>query len=471
MQKTMNLMFKKLDKLYSIFGGRTIALLSFALVIAMATIFFSDSWIMKMKTKDAEIAEIREAMLHLSEFQTSVYAAESAQRGYLITNESQYLRPYDDSLAIARAHVNYLETFIEKNRSGEQAKKEKDILDNISSNLEAKVAEMALTIKLVDKGDQKEAKKIVNLDDGLKQMTKIVFYTKSLSDVYNQSLQEVIGERRSSTKYARGAVILGPLVLIVLVVLVIQQLLKELSEKGRLQNQLIEINDTNESKLRAQSRLLAKLALDNQADVERERQKLARELHDELGSILTATKMDVSWAIKMLKDAKPDIVEKLERTKGYLDQGINFKRIIVQELHPSMISTFGFWPALQNLIDEAVERNKWQLTLHLPDENTQINETISLVAYRVIQETLNNCSKYAQATKMRIHIDSDDHNLKIEIEDNGVGMDVLSLDGNTHGLSGMRHRILAIGGTFELKSELGHGVFTLVILPLHIKSN
>jgi CHASE3 domain sensor protein len=155
MQKIMNSMFKQLDSLYSIFGGRTIALLSFALIIAMMTIFFSDSWITKMKTKDAEITEIRKAMFHLSELEANVYAAESAQRGYLVTNENQYLRPYDDSLTIAKAHINGLETFIEKNRFGAQKQKEKDILDKVSSNFESKVAEMGLTIKLVDKGDQR----------------------------------------------------------------------------------------------------------------------------------------------------------------------------------------------------------------------------------------------------------------------------------------------------------------------------
>jgi len=130
------------------------------------------------------------------------------------------------------------------------------------------------------------------------------------------------------------------------------------------------------------------LALDYQADVERERYKLARELHDELGSILTASKMDISWVIKSVGKTHPEIAEKLKKTNSYLDQGINFKRQVVQELHPAMISSFGFWPALRALIDDAVERNQWKLTLTLPDENTVINETISLVAYRIVQETL-----------------------------------------------------------------------------------
>ena len=162
--------------------------------------------------------------------------------------------------------------------------------------------------------------------------------------------------------------------------------------------------------------------------------------------------------IKKLKDAAPEVVEKLKKTNRYIDQGISYQRHIVQELHPAMISTFGFWPALKSLIDDAAERNQWELTLNLPDKNTKLNETISLVAYRIVQETLNNANKYAKATAVSVHVMTDEQFLKLEIEDNGVGVDMNILDGNTHGLSGMRHRVLAIGGHFEILSEPGKGV-------------
>jgi signal transduction histidine kinase len=107
----------------------------------------------------------------------------------------------------------------------------------------------------------------------------------------------------------------------------------------------------------------------------------------------------------------------------------------------------------------------------LPDVSTEINETISLVAYRIVQETLNNCNKYAKATELSIHMISDEKHLKIEIQDNGVGLDLAHLDNKTHGLSGMRHRVLAIGGHFEIDSSLGKGLFTRAILPLDVKAS
>ncbi len=280
-------------------------------------------------------------------------------------------------------------------------------------------------------------------------------------------LKAIINQRTGSIDAARSAVIFGPLLLMLLVVLVIRQLFLELADKNKTQILLSEINAANQLKLDEQANMLSELALSNLADVERERRHLARELHDELGSILTATKMDISWAIKSLKNSHPLIVEKLKKTSSYIDNGIYFKREIVQNLHPPMISSFGFWPALKNMIEDTAERNQWELNLIFPNEEIKINETIALVAYRVIQETLNNCSKYAKAKKVSVFIICDSTNLKIEVQDDGIGLDVSRLqESTTHGIRGMSHRVQAIGGKYNITSAVTAGVNTLVILPL-----
>ena len=136
-----------------------------------------------------------------------------------------------------------------------------------------------------------------------------------------------------------------------------------------------------------------------------------------------------------------------------------------------MISTFGFWPALNALIKDAAVRNKWQLTLTLPEEITPLNETISLVTYRIVQESLNNASKYAKASAVSVDIMLDEQYIKLEISDNGIGVDMPSLNELTHGLSGMRHRVLAIGGHFELLSNLNQGVLIRALIPLVVVAN
>lgn len=461
------------EKLITILGGRTIAMLVGTLLITIVSIVSTDNWILSMGGQDILVGKIRNTIINLHQLQTNIYKAESAQRGYLYTNRWTYVEPFNRALVDARNNVKTIEKLISETSSGMGEKEELESLKAITASLEAKAAEMKITLDLVASGKTLEAKQVTDLDAGILETKKFMEYTDKVIRNQTKALTLREKERLQTMLLTRVSLICGAVLIIVLMTLVIKQLLAEIATKAHLQQQVLNENAIYEQKLGQQTKLLRSLALDYQADVERERQKLSRELHDELGSILTATKMDVSWVMKKLKEVSPaetatELIEKLKKTNRYVDQGINFKRQVVSELHPSMLATFGFWPALKNLIDDAVERNHWQLTLNIPDENTKLNETISLVAYRIIQESLTNANKYAKATAIFIHIMVDEKFLKVEIEDNGIGIDMKSLTNNTHGLSGMRHRVLAIGGYFELLSEPGKGLLTRALIPLDI---
>lgn len=470
MRKFLELVFAKLDQLFGIFGGRNIALLGVSLVITIFSLFFNENWLHDATEKSNEIARINHLLQAVGQLQSNMYKAESAQRGYLLTRTKDYLLYYGVGVDDAKKNLQTIQTALLALTPATAYKAEQNILSKLTSDVGAKISEMDVTIEFASKGKVLDAKKVLNLDNGMVQMNSINVHIEKMQSALKERLKTVYAARNVTRTVIRTSVIAGPIILIFLVVLVIKQLLQELADKAALQQRLSDENQRHESLALEQSKLLRSLALDYQADVERERYKLARELHDELGSILTASKMDIAWVIKSIGKTHPEIAEKLKKTNSYIDQGISFKRQVVQDLHPSMIASFGFWPALRALIDDTVERNKWELTLTLPDENTKLNETIALVAYRIVQETLNNCNKYAKATAISIHMINDEKHLKIEIQDNGVGLDLENLDSNTHGLSGMRHRVLAIGGHFEVASSLGNGLFTRAILPLDVKA-
>ncbi len=462
--------WRAFEKLISLLGGRTIAMLAVALLITMISVLYSDKWIQSIDRQGEVISQIRINIVTLNQLKTNLYKAESAQRGYLYTKRETHVDPFNKALNDARDNITKIEDMVIRTSSGQNQIEERDWMKAISASLEAKAAEMKVTLNLARTGKTQEAKQVMNLDESLVEMQKFMGYTDIVINNQNKALNAKISEQKHTVLIARLSIFGGALVLIWIVVLVIKQLLAEIAIKSHLQKRLSQENVIYEEKLQIQTKLLRSLALDYQADVERERQKLARELHDELGSIFTATKMDIAWVMKKMKDITPDIaadvVSKLRKTSSYVDQGIQYKRNIVQELHPSILTTFGFWPALQSLVQDAAERNQWQLTLNLPDENTQLNETISLVAYRIVQETLNNANKYAKASKVSVDVIVDAQHIKLEIEDNGIGVDMNALDGHTHGLSGMRHRVLAIGGHFEILSEPGKGVLTRALIPI-----
>ena len=456
------------EKIIALLGGRIIAMLALALLISMISVVFSDNWIVSIGRQNEVIGNIRTNIIIINHLKESLYKAESAQRGYIFTQQNSYIGAFNQALKEARKNLQKVENLVISNPSGTDNLTERKWLKTISASLEAKAAEMKVTLDLTKSGNIKEAGQVANLEDSMVEMQRFMQYTDALIQNQSSDLNTLIKKRQNTLVLARSSVMLGALVLILLVILVIKQLLKEMVIKSQYQTQVIQENTLYEQKLLQQTKLLRSLALDYQADVEREREKLSRELHDEIGSIFTATKMDIAWIIKKLKDISPEVVEKLKKTSRYIDQGINYQRHIVQELHPSTLSTFGFWPAIQALIEDAAERNQWVLTLNLPEQAIKLNETISLVAYRIVQETLNNANKYAMATAISVHIINDEKYLKIEIEDNGIGLDMKLLNKNTHGLSGMRNRVQGIGGNFEILSELGKGVIVRVLIPLDV---
>lgn len=461
------------EKIINLLGGRTIAMLAAAMLTTIVSVIFTDYWITTIGRQNEVVGQIRTNIITLNKLKSNLYQAESAQRGYLFTRRDIYYAPFNKALNDARENIENIESVVIRTSSGKDQLEGREWLKAISKSLEAKAAEMKVSVNLTKSGKVLEARHVLNLDDGIVEMVNFMQYTDTLIRSQYDALNKVEKKRNNTVTTARFSIFSGALILIFLVVLVIKQLLKEIVIKSHLQQQVIKENVIYEEKLQQQTKLLRSLALDYQADVERERQKLSRELHDELGSIFTATKMDMAWVMKKLKDIASDtltdqIVDKLKKTSRYIDQGISYQRHIVQELHPAMLSTFGFWPALKSLVEDAAERNQWQLTLELPDQNTKLNETISLVAYRIVQETLNNANKYAKATEISVYMMTDDKYLNVEIADNGVGVNMSALSGNTHGLSGMRHRVMAIGGHFEILSEAGQGVLTRALIPLDV---
>ncbi len=455
-------------RIVAMLGGRTIAMLFAALAIAFGSVMFSDNWIVSISKQVELIKQVRENIAVLHQLKANLYEAESAQRGYMLTKRKEYVAPFNNALAQARANIELSETLVKNTSTEINQVIELQWLKEISADVEAKSAEMLLTIKLIEQNKIDEANQITNLDVGRQLMQRFVLQTDKLIKQQTADADEMIEKRRKTVNWARASGIIASLVLILLVVMVIKQLLNELLAKAKLQQQVVQENADYQVKLKQQTGLMRSMALDYQADVERERQKLSRELHDELGSIFTATKMDLAWSIKKVANLVPEVADKLAKTTSYVDAGIQFQRHIVQELHPSMISTFGFWPALTALIKDAAERNKWRLSLNLPEQTTALNETISLVTYRIVQESLNNANKYAKASAVTVDIMLDAAHIKLEISDNGVGVDMQALDGKTHGLSGMRHRVLAIGGYFEMISSPSQGVMIKALIPLDV---
>jgi signal transduction histidine kinase len=258
---------------------------------------------------------------------------------------------------------------------------------------------------------------------------------------------------------------------IILFVLLFRNLGTQLGMQSREQERLLHAQSELDRLVRERTRQLEALARHLQNVGEEEKTKLARELHDELGAILTATKIDVASAQRRLSGSlsgsDPVAAEKLARAQGHLDQGIALKRRIVEDMRPTVLAHFGLVTALRTLAEEAAQRNGWRLVLDLPEDDIRLDEALAIALFRVAQEALNNAAKYARASRLGValSLSEDDElpaagpaSISLEIDDDGIGIAPADLDrARTHGLLGMRQRVAARGGTLEIGPGPRHG--------------
>lgn len=454
-------------------GLRVLLVLAGYVLLSAFAIALTNGWMSVLDDQGIRIAKTQNTILLLEQLRARMLQAESAQKGYLISMQARYSQAADDAISQVnekQVHetLHALETNLESQIDEGKSQNHENLLKQVTADVEGKFTELQMSTALARKGNMEAATQVFTA--GEKGKTKMMLFmndTQAFIDAEGKSLKELVASRDRTMSVGRLSVAASVLMVLILVVLAMKKLIEEILDRDRI-SQKLETDVVNfEQKLEEHTSMLKTLAVDYQYDVERERRKLARELHDELGSILTATKMDISWVLRKIKNACPEASEKLTRTIRYLDQGIQLKRRVVEDLHPSLLSTLGLIPALKSLIESVAERNQWELDILLPDETTVISEALGLIAYRVVQETLTNATKYAEATKVSVHLQVDERYLKLEIEDNGKGMDMTQDMAVTHGLKGMRQRVRAIGGKLEIESEPGKGMFTLALIPLN----
>ncbi|MDE1183864.1 sensor histidine kinase [Paraburkholderia sp.] len=254
---------------------------------------------------------------------------------------------------------------------------------------------------------------------------------------------------------------------IVLFILLFRTLGIQIDRQARVQRQLITQQEELDQLVLDRTRQLEALGWHLQAVSENEKTQLARELHDELGAILTASKMDVAWANRKLRDNEPAIAEKLARALANLDQGIALKRRIIEDMRPTVLANFGLVTALRTLADEAAQRNNWLLDLHLPADDIKLDEHTEIALFRVAQESLTNAAKYAHASQVSIGLEIGDAQVALHIADNGVGITPGDLNRtHTHGLLGMRQRVAARGGRFDIRRGVPNGTDIDVVMPV-----
>ena len=141
---------------------------------------------------------------------------------------------------------------------------------------------------------------------------------------------------------------------------------------------------------------------------EEEKSRLARDIHDELGGILVGAKMDVSWVADRFKDREPEVAAKLKRALLMLDEGVEMKRRIIEELRPTLLDNLGLASAIDWQVRQVCDRAGLQCTLNLEESDLELPPNVSIAIYRIVQEALTNIVKYAKARHVDVELSQND---------------------------------------------------------------
>jgi len=245
--------------------------------------------------------------------------------------------------------------------------------------------------------------------------------------------------------------------------LYLRQTLALKRHQQELQRLLQVESDRLEVEVRQRTAQLTDLTRYLQNAREDERNRLARNLHDDLGALLTSAKLDAARIKSRLAASAPEALELLAHLVGTLNNSIALGRRIIEDLRPSALSNLGLVPTLEILAREFTDQSGMQV--HCALEPVYLEPNAALMVYRLVQEAFTNITKYANAKQVWVTLAAVDGRVTASVRDDGVGFDTTLQRNSAYGLMGMRFRVEAEGGVLEMVSAPGKGTLLQATLP------
>ena len=225
-----------------------------------------------------------------------------------------------------------------------------------------------------------------------------------------------------------------------------------------------------ENELRESRAQLAELSSHLEAAKEEERERIARDIHDELGGTLVAIKIETSLLSSKLPTDPLQLRKRVRAVEGLIDEAISTAGRVARELRPGILKDFGLAAAIECQADDFCQRVGLNCDTAGISHDIDPDEATSLALFRVFQEALTNVAKHAQASWVGIGLSSDGDTLTLEIVDNGRGVAAADMSKpKSFGLRGIRERMRGLGGTLEIANHSPSG--TRVILRAPYKRN
>lgn len=198
---------------------------------------------------------------------------------------------------------------------------------------------------------------------------------------------------------------------------------------------------------------------------ERERRRIATDLHDGVGQMLSATLMNLNGFASNVKNIPTEDQLNLEKSLALLNESYDEMRSISHQMMPNALLKAGLTTAVREFLAK-IDENQLKINLDISGFNSKLPDNIETVLYRVIQESVNNVIKHAKANKLSIQLHKDEDGVSVSIEDNGIGFDPKIMKSGI-GLSNIKSRISFLNGTIDYDSAPGKGTFINIFIPIN----
>ena len=222
-----------------------------------------------------------------------------------------------------------------------------------------------------------------------------------------------------------------------------------------------------EENLRVSQNQLRELALHLESIREEERTNLAREIHDELGQVLTGLKMDTSWMSKRIPQSETSVIGKAKAMVDLIDEAIETVKRVSAQLRPIVLDYLGLAAAIEWQTKELEKRSDISFEFKSYPRNIVLDRDRSTAIFRICQEALTNVVRHANASRVRVTLKEERNRIVLRIKDNGKGIDEGHIsDLRSFGLLSMKERARYWGGQVEIEGTPGKGTLVLVKIPL-----
>lgn len=223
----------------------------------------------------------------------------------------------------------------------------------------------------------------------------------------------------------------------------------------------------DELEIRRTQQQLMELSSHIQDAKEQERLHIAREVHDEIGSLLTAIKFDLAWLTQRLPKDDPPITDKARTIETLVNKVIAAANNLAHSLRPGVLDHFGFVAAIEIEAQEFSKRSGITCTISASEEYIELPDRHAITLFRIFQETLNNILKHSRAKNAQVEVVKGDDHLEMIVFDDGVGFDASARNKpRSFGLRGMQERVEHLGGSVKISSTTGKGTQIAIFIPL-----